>query len=245
MKNNIDTAFILAAGIGSRLYPLTKSVPKCLIDFNGQTILGCQIEALRKNGFKKVIIAIGGFAEKVEDYVLKYKNSDIEVITEYNPFYYCSNNLVSLWSLRNYFNDGFVLLNGDIIFDSTMIDQIVNFKADIALGCRPLKEFDDDDMKVKIVNDRVVAVSKELRSEDVNAESLGILKFSSACAAKLLNLLNQMVREKDYINAFYLQAISKMAGTETVAPCFLDGKWFEMDYQRDYEVLLKEISNIN
>ena len=45
----IDKAIILSAGQGSRLLPLTRDIPKCLIDLNGRTLIGWQVAALAAN----------------------------------------------------------------------------------------------------------------------------------------------------------------------------------------------------
>ena len=42
----ISKAIILSAGQGSRLLPLTRDVPKCMIDFNGRSLISWQVAAL-------------------------------------------------------------------------------------------------------------------------------------------------------------------------------------------------------
>ena len=46
----ISKAIILSAGQGSRLLPLTRDVPKCMIDFNGRSLISWQVAALVANG---------------------------------------------------------------------------------------------------------------------------------------------------------------------------------------------------
>lgn len=52
-------ALILVGGFGTRLRPLTFSVPKSIVDFVNKPIVAHQIEALAKVGVKEVILAIG------------------------------------------------------------------------------------------------------------------------------------------------------------------------------------------
>ena len=51
-------ALILVGGFGTRLRPITLSVPKPLVDFGNKPIVCHQIEALAKAGVKEVILAI-------------------------------------------------------------------------------------------------------------------------------------------------------------------------------------------
>ena len=55
----VTTALLLAAGTGSRLYPLTKNEPKCLTSVNGKTILERMISNLNLQGMKRLVIVTG------------------------------------------------------------------------------------------------------------------------------------------------------------------------------------------
>jgi NDP-sugar pyrophosphorylase family protein len=67
-------AMILAAGLGTRLRPLTDSLPKALVEINGRTLLEITISRLRSFGVTEVIINVHHFADMVADY-LKSKNN--------------------------------------------------------------------------------------------------------------------------------------------------------------------------
>ena len=57
-------AIILAAGVGSRLGDITKTLPKGLVDVNGKSIIERQISSFKKNGINDIVLVIGGFPEK-------------------------------------------------------------------------------------------------------------------------------------------------------------------------------------
>ena len=71
-------AMILAAGLGTRLKPLTDSTPKALIKIKDRTLLELQIKKLKAEGFDKIIINVHHFADTVKRYL------------EQNNFFDCS-----------------------------------------------------------------------------------------------------------------------------------------------------------
>jgi NDP-sugar pyrophosphorylase family protein len=63
---------ILNGGIGTRLYPKYKDIPKCLIDISGKPFIIHQLELFKKNGFKDIIICVGEpFGDRIIDFVNK------------------------------------------------------------------------------------------------------------------------------------------------------------------------------
>ncbi|MBN1649839.1 MAG: nucleotidyltransferase family protein [Bacteroidales bacterium] len=79
-------AIILAAGLGTRLLPLTKDRPKALIQVQGKPLLQHQLEKLKAAGFSKVLINIHHFGDQIVDF-LEMHNSfemDIEISDERN-----------------------------------------------------------------------------------------------------------------------------------------------------------------
>ena len=60
---------ILAGGIASRLYPITKKIPKSLININGKPFIHHQLKLLRQKHVKDVIICLGTFGERIETFV--------------------------------------------------------------------------------------------------------------------------------------------------------------------------------
>ena len=77
-------AMILAAGLGTRLRPLTNSIPKALIKIKDLTLLELQIRKLKSSGFNKIIINIHHHAKMIQDFLKKNSNfgCDIELSDE-------------------------------------------------------------------------------------------------------------------------------------------------------------------
>ena len=68
MTEKIDTAIIVAGGLGTRLRPLTESIPKPLLPIRGKPIIEHLIRDLKKHNITKIIISIGYKAEQVQEY---------------------------------------------------------------------------------------------------------------------------------------------------------------------------------
>src|SRR3981081_1194181 len=67
-------AMILAAGLGTRLRPLTDDRPKALVEINGRTLLEITLTRLHAFGIQDAIINVHHFADMVVDYLRKNDN---------------------------------------------------------------------------------------------------------------------------------------------------------------------------
>ena len=80
-----DQAVILAGGLGSRIYPLSKSTPKPMIEVNGYPFIYYLIERLEKFKFSEVLILVGYKKEKFEELYVLCKNFKINIKLIYSP----------------------------------------------------------------------------------------------------------------------------------------------------------------
>ncbi|MCM1504921.1 MAG: sugar phosphate nucleotidyltransferase [Muribaculum sp.] len=65
-------AMIFAAGLGTRLKPLTDSMPKALVEINGTAMLDHIISTLVRNGFGRIIINVHHFADMIVNHLSKH-----------------------------------------------------------------------------------------------------------------------------------------------------------------------------
>ena len=105
---------IIAAGMGSRLNPLTKDKPKCMLEFNGKKLLDYQIEALRDAGVGKIVL-IKGYKKEMINY---------PGLTYYINDGYRNNNILhSLFHAEKEMDDEFVAAYSDILYGKNVVER--------------------------------------------------------------------------------------------------------------------------
>jgi mannose-1-phosphate guanylyltransferase len=77
-------ALLLAAGLGTRLRPVTDTVPKCLVEIDGRPLLDYWIELLYRGGIPEMLINLHYLADKVEAY-LRECRWPVEISTVFEP----------------------------------------------------------------------------------------------------------------------------------------------------------------
>lgn len=68
-QHNMPTLLILAGGLATRLYPLTKTISKSMIEIIDRPFIAYQFELFKKNQLNKIIICVGNLAEQIEEFV--------------------------------------------------------------------------------------------------------------------------------------------------------------------------------
>lgn len=95
MVSLTNNAIILAAGKGTRLLPITRQIPKCLIDINGRCILDRALHNLSESGITNVTIVVGYLQDKIKDmFGKRYLGMDIKYSINYE--YETTNSMFSL-----------------------------------------------------------------------------------------------------------------------------------------------------
>jgi NDP-sugar pyrophosphorylase family protein len=123
-ETRITTACLLAAGTGSRLQPLTHSIPKCLTEINGRPILERLISCLRELGFKRLVVVVGHLEHCIREFL---DDCAGDLVIEYvrNPLYRTTNNIYSLWLAGSEIQESFLLIESDLIFEASLLDGLL------------------------------------------------------------------------------------------------------------------------
>ena len=120
----VRRAVILAAGMGNRLLPLTLDTPKCLTEINGQPIVFRALRALANQGFSDAVIVVGHHAQKIRERVGSSRfGLDIRYVDA--PRYKTTNNIRSLWDARAFCDEDVLLIEGDVVFDETILIKML------------------------------------------------------------------------------------------------------------------------
>src|SRR4051812_12226878 len=117
-------AVILAAGIASRLRPLTDNTPKCLLKVGDKSILELTIDNIIENDINEVIIVTGYLEQQIKDFVSSnYPQVNVQYI--YNNVYDSTNNIYSLWLAKDsVLGEEMLLMDSDIVFDKEIISRL-------------------------------------------------------------------------------------------------------------------------
>jgi choline kinase len=124
IDNRVTTALLLAAGTGSRLRPLTLNAPKCLTEVGGKPILGRLVDNLRSQGFNRLVVVTGYLDSCIREFLCR-NAPDMQVDYVFNPDYQTTNNIYSLWLARKQIREPFLLIESDLVFDASMLDDML------------------------------------------------------------------------------------------------------------------------
>ena len=111
----------------------------------------------------------------------------------------------------------FLLLNGDTIFDVSLLAQVLKSEpAPITLSIDYKKAYDADDMKVQLDNKGLVKhVNKILPEDQIDAESIGLIYFRSNGPILFRDAVEEALRYPTELKSWYLTIIDKLAGEES------------------------------
>lgn len=115
--HTVKRAIIMAAGLGSRMQPITQHTPKPLVKVNGMRMIDTVIDALHKNGIFEIYIVAGYLIEQF--YPLEAEYPGVHII--YNPYFNTCNNISSLYVARNYLEDVIILDGDQIIYNPDIL----------------------------------------------------------------------------------------------------------------------------
>ena len=229
-------AIILSAGQGSRLGHLVDNVPKCLIDFNGRTLLDRQLDTLEANGVHEAVV-VTGFHDELVNEALARRSGGPHVRTVYNPFYKVADNTGSLYMAREELSGDCLVWNGDTLVSNELMRRVVaNDRSGICVTIDRKESYDDDDMKVVEEGGRLKAIGKRLDLGSVNAESIGLLAFRAGGAEQFREAIDRAIRTPEGTTIWYLRVIHHIAQDANVWTFDIQAEeWGEVDFPPDVD----------
>jgi choline kinase len=232
---------ILAAGIASRLRPLTDNTPKCLLKVGQKNILALTLDNILANGISDIVIVTGYLQEQIRDFVSKsYPELKVEFI--YNKLYASTNNIYSLWLAKDaVLGNEMLMMDSDIVFDKNVIAKLLASGYD---NCLALKRHNVADEEIKVRVDgkgRVMGIGKDVDPADAIGESIGIEKFGVHSVEKLFDVLSHKILVEKKVNIFYEAAFQDLInkGEDVFVVDTTDCLCMEIDTASDLEAAAK------
>lgn len=231
-------AVILAAGLGSRLRPITNEVPKCMVPVNGERIIDKQINNLHVNGIRDIIV-VTGYKSNVLSEHLKNNYPSITIIE--NKEYDQTNNMYSLYLCFPYLGEAdFLLMNADVFFDSDIIDGILSCEKENVIACE-YGRYMEESMKITVNNDgRIEHISKKILPEEAYAVSIDVYRIGKTGHLALSSKVRHIIDFLHDLNSWTEVALDEIFSDVEFYPYNIKGRWFEIDNHKD----LKEAEKI-
>jgi len=230
---------ILAAGIGRRLLPLTKNKPKALLEVGGKPLLYYQIEYIQKKMDLKDIYIVTGHCTKL------IENFTPSCIIIENQRYENTNNIYSLWLMKDIIKEEFILLNSDVLFHEKFLDKIIESNFEDAIVVDDYRSLGEEEMKVILNDNKLVEINKYIDPKKATGEYIGISKFSESGATILFDKIDELIKQGK-VNEWYEEAFAEIINDLSIYGVSTDGlPWIEIDDFTDLKNAQTVIDDIN
>ena len=183
-------AIILAAGMGTRLRPLTNDRPKCLVEVNGIPMVERQIQFLKEKGIDDITLISGYKAEALDFLKEKY---GVDIV--FNDRYDTCNNINSLYIVRDRFHDTYVM-EGDVYMDKNVLISDISRSTYFARKKKYENEWGlEVDENNKLMKINIGAGDGYLMS--------GISYWKADDCKKIIKHMEEVYATKDYTNLYW------------------------------------------
>ncbi|MBE9521292.1 MAG: nucleotidyltransferase family protein [Proteobacteria bacterium] len=156
-------AFLLVAGRGERLKPLTETVPKCLLPINGKPLLEIWLEHLQRSGIHDVLINTHWLHEKIEEFVANWSvfHKKMRIILFHEPVLLGSAG--TLLANRQWAGEGpFFIIYGDNLTNFDLQRMLAfHYESGLPLTLRVYKGADPQRAGIVSVNEAGVITTFE------------------------------------------------------------------------------------
>lgn len=226
-------AIILAAGRGSRMKELTDDIPKCLVKYNGRTLLDWQLAAIREAGINEIAIVTGYKRELINS------KGNIEF---FNPRWADTNMVSSLACAQEWLKEGPCIVSySDLYYEAEGIKALMECQQDLAItfdiNWKSLweKRFGDpllDAETFRIDNNNFLEEigNKPQTVEEIQGQYMGLLRFTPKSwmeVERIRSTLDQSMKDKIHMTGTLQKIIE--AGNLKVKAVPYRGKWAEFD----------------
>ncbi|MGE5415322.1 MAG: NTP transferase domain-containing protein [Acidobacteriota bacterium] len=226
---------IPAAGLGSRMMPYTRYLPKAMLPVGIQTPIARLLSQLRSNNITDILIITGHQTLSLTDYV-RDEFPDLNIEFVYNDRYYDMNNIYSLYLAGFYcIGDDVLIINSDLMLCAELIKRVAEELPDFVLVDKDV-ELTRDATKVSVTKSNYIyRISKDIDLSISHAESIGVIKLSKESAERYFLKVAQFIERGDH-KVWYPYALDGLLNELRVQALFADGlTWCEIDTPNDYK----------
>ncbi len=232
-NERVTTALLLAAGLGNRLHPLTQNMPKCLTAVNGVPILEQLVSCLDQHDFKRLVVVTGHFENCIQDF-LGAQVGGITIDYVYSPLYATTNNIYSLWMAREIIREPFLLIESDLVFDVSLLDDML-YPDRIAIA-RMQPWMNGSTVTVNRFQEvKAFWIGTAGPSDEPMYKTVNIYSFSLSSWHQIKERLDQHIsagRVNDYYETVFEEMVAD--GSLSLQTVSFDGKpWYEIDTIED------------
>ena len=219
------------------MQPLTLSAPKCLTEVGGEPILGRLIGSLRSQGIARLVVITGYLDKCVRDYVNR-NAADMQIDYVFNPVFQTTNNIYSLWLAREIVIEPFMLVECDLVFESSMLEGLLT--PDTIAISRILPWMNGTTVELsRAKNVSVFRMGREAVGDNSDSlyKTVNICSLSSQSWLKIGQRLDRFVCDKrvgEYYEAVFSDLIEEGA-LELSAVFFDESRWYEIDTALDLQ----------
>lgn len=228
-------AVILAAGIGSRLRPLTDNIPKCMVEVNGVKIIEKQLNNLIIGGIEKenILVLTGYLNKKLENYIAE-NYAGVNII--YNEKYNQTNNMYSMYMTKDFLkNSNFLLMNADVFYDENVVKDLLKDNRKNLITCDN-GFYLEESMKIRKENDRVIEISKTISESNSYGSSIDVYKFSKEAGNEFFHIMKDTIELKKNLNAWTEVALNELLSKIEFNSLDIDYEWVEIDNYEDLKL---------
>jgi len=254
MKTKINV-IILAAGMGKRLGPLTKDIPKGMVKLFGKSLLEMQIDIFKKCGIDDISIVSGYLAEKINFPSITYFKNENFSTTSGNESLYCAKQKL----------DDTIICYSDLVFDISIIKKMIDFNGDMGIAVksdwesryveRTLHPISEADNVLFDESGKIIEIRKNIQKPNANiGEFLGVVRLSSKCSGLFLKRFSEL--KESHVGTFHGSPSLKQSiipdmiqelidlGT-SVKPVMVSEKWVEIDTPEDLDIARKVFADFH
>lgn len=253
--------FILAAGCGTRLYPLTLDKPKCMVELQGRSIIEWQIETLLAGGIKRCdICIIAGYQADFLRERLPYKGIKIFV----NNRFPTTNMVYSLMCGKEILQkeSDIIVSYGDIVYNIEILCKLLKSKNEISIVVDKewfsywSMRFEDPLLDAETLRmdscQNIKEIGRKPESlEQIEAQYIGLMRFRGEGIQNLVNLCEIAKKHSSqqkklwkmqcpYEEMYMTDLLQGLIDTGHILRAIeIKRNWFEVDCQKDLEIAEK------